>query len=74
VAPDGVAALRAAAGLLAFAGVHETEVVDVSVRLCKVAIRIAVIAIGLVGRREIEVAVIRRSGQRLLKRPEDGSR
>jgi hypothetical protein len=54
--------------------VHETEVVDVSVRLCKVAIRIAVIAIGLVGRREIEVAVIRRSGQRLLKRPEDGSR
>ena len=45
MAPDGVRALGAAAGLLAFAGMDRLEVVDVAVRLVEVAVAVVVVAI-----------------------------
>ena len=45
MAPDGVGALRAAAGLLALAGVHGLEVVDVAVGLVEVAVAVEVVAV-----------------------------
>ena len=55
VAPDGVGALGAAAGLLALAGVDRLEVVDVAVRLVEVAVVVEVVAVPDVERREQRV-------------------
>ncbi len=55
VAPDGVGALRAAAGLLALAGVDDLEVVDVAVRLVEVAVAVGVVAIPDVELRQVGV-------------------
>ncbi len=55
VAPDGVGALGTAAGLLALAGMHRLEVVDVAVRLVEVAVAVVVVAIPDVERREERV-------------------
>ena len=45
VAPNGVLALGAAAGLLALAGVHDLDPVDVAVRLVEVAVAVEVVAV-----------------------------
>ena len=45
VAPDRVATLRTAAGLFALAGVHQLEVVDVTVGLIEVAVAVTVVAV-----------------------------
>lgn len=45
VAPDGVLALGAVAGLLPFAGVDRLEVVDVAVRLVEVAVTVVVVPV-----------------------------
>jgi hypothetical protein len=45
MAPDGVAALGPAAGLLTFAGVDRLEVIDVAVGLVEVAVAIEVVAV-----------------------------
>ena len=55
MAPDGVGALGAAAGLLAFAGVDRLEVVDIAVRLVEVAVAVVVVAIPDVEGREHRV-------------------
>src|SRR4051794_27692202 len=57
MAPDGVGALRAAAGLLAFAGVHRLEVVDVPIGLVEVAVAVVVVAVPDVERRKQRVDV-----------------
>jgi len=46
--PDRVLALRAAAGLLALAGVNGLEVVDVAVGLVEVAVTVVVVPIDLI--------------------------
>ena len=61
VAPDGVGALGAATGLLAFAGVDRLEVVDVAVRLVEVAVTVEVVAIPDVERRRASRRCPRRS-------------
>src|SRR5699024_3147656 len=53
VAPDGVLALGAAAGLLALTGVDRLEVVDVAVRLVEVAVTVVVVAVPDVELREV---------------------
>ena len=55
MAPDRVGALRAAAGLLAVAGVDRLEVVDVAVGLVEVAVAVVVVPIPHVELREIGV-------------------
>ena len=64
MAPDGVRALRAAAGLLALAGVHRLEVVDVAVRLVEVAVAVVVVAIPDVELRQVRVDLRRRACRR----------
>ena len=58
VTPDRVSTLRAAAGFLAFAGVHEAEVIDIAVGLGEVAVAIAIVAIDLIGLRQVEATVV----------------
>ena len=53
VRPDRVLALRAAAGVLALAGVHRLEVVEVAVGLVEVAVVVVVVAVPHVERREL---------------------
>ncbi len=45
MAPDGVGALRAAAGLFAFTGVDGLEVIDVTIGFVEVAVAVVVVAI-----------------------------
>ena len=59
--PDGVLALRAAAGLLALTGVDRLEVVDVAVGLVEVAVAVVVVAVDLVELREVGLDLRRRS-------------
>ena len=58
VAPDGVAAERAAAGLFAFARMDESEVVDVAVGLVVDAVAVAVVPVDLVGEAEVEPGIV----------------
>ena len=58
MAPDGVRALRAAARLLALAGVDRLEVVDVAVRLVEVAVAVVVVAIPDVELRQVVVDLL----------------
>ena len=60
VAPDRVRALRAAARLLALAGVDRLEVVDVAVRLVEVPVAVVVVAIPHVELRQVFVDLLRR--------------
>ena len=60
MAPDRVFALRAAAGLFVFTGVHRLEVIDVAVRLVEVAVAVGVVAIPDVELRQVGVDFLRR--------------
>src|SRR5665811_1326077 len=60
VGPDGVRALRAAAGFFALPGVNRLEVVDIAVGLVEVAVVVVVVAVDLVELRQVGLDI--RSG------------
>ncbi len=55
VAPDGIGALSAAAGLFAFTGMDRLEVIDVAIGLVEVAVAVVVVAVPDIERRQVGV-------------------